>query len=150
MKGTKIHFCWGAIKQRCTNQNNPQYPNYGGRGISMCDRWQKSFNAFYEDMGEPPTPEHSIERKDVDGNYEPLNCYWADYSTQSANRRPKANMTGFIGVKKEAQKWRARVNWKGVTHTVGLFDTPEEAATWRDAYVIANGWPHTLNCSVGA
>jgi len=150
MDGTKIYKCWASMKDRCCNKNSVNYKNYGARGISVCVKWRKSFTAFYKDMGDPPSTSHTIERLDVNGDYEPANCYWADFSTQAANKRPKSNSTGFIGVRAHYDKWRASVTFKGSRTHLGVFDTPEEAATWRDAYVIANGWPHTLNCSVGA
>lgn len=80
---------WKNMKQRCLNPNDPGYKNYGGRGIKICDRWLDSFDNFINDMKERPHPRHlySIERKDVDGNYEPGNCIWATQKIQAANRR---------------------------------------------------------------
>lgn len=72
--------------QRCTNPNVPHYRVYGGRGIDVCDEWYYDFLAFYNDMGDPPTPEHSLDRIDSNGNYEPSNCRWADKQTQINNR----------------------------------------------------------------
>ena len=75
---------WKGIKQRCLNPNNKDYPHYGGRGIKLDERWLRSFYEFYHDMG--PCPEgYSIERKDVNGDYEPSNCIWADQYVQRRN-----------------------------------------------------------------
>lgn len=81
------HNTWIRIKQRCGNPNNIGYDLYGGRGIRVCDRWQNSFDAFYEDMGPRPSDKHSIDRIDNDGNYEPSNCRWATVGVQSNNKR---------------------------------------------------------------
>jgi hypothetical protein len=78
---------WVNIKQRCYNINTPYYINYGERGIKVCNRWLESFENFYEDMGPKPTPYHSIDRINNDGNYEPSNCKWATKKEQQNNTR---------------------------------------------------------------
>lgn len=77
---------WDAMIQRCTNPKNPGYKWYGGRGIKVCDRWLNSYTAFLSDMGERPLGT-SIDRIDVNGNYEPGNCRWATGVEQRANQR---------------------------------------------------------------
>lgn len=84
---TSIYNTWRSMKHRCTNSNNKYYSYYGGRGIKVCDRWLNSFQNFYEDMGPKPTPLHSIDRINVNGNYEPSNCRWATPSEQQKNKR---------------------------------------------------------------
>lgn len=74
---------WRHIKSRCYNPNVERYPNYGGRGIKMCERWKHSFENFYADMGPRPSVKHSIDRfPDVNGDYEPGNCRWATIEEQ--------------------------------------------------------------------
>ena len=78
---------WIAAKQRCTNPHNHNYKNYGGRGIKMCDKWLNSYDKFLNDMGERPSKEYTLDRIDVNGNYEPSNCKWSTHIEQSNNRR---------------------------------------------------------------
>ena len=72
---------------RCYRPGNVGFVHYGGRGIVVCDRWRASFSAFLADMGRRPGPLHSLDRVNVNGDYEPSNCRWADLRTQHNNRR---------------------------------------------------------------
>lgn len=75
------------MKERCLNPECLQWKNYGARGITVCDRWLNSFESFLADLGPKPSPEHSIDRIDNDGNYEPGNVRWATPSQQGRNKR---------------------------------------------------------------
>lgn len=78
---------WVSMKTRCYNKKSQKYPIYGGRGITICDRWLESYQNFLDDMGERPSVSHSIDRyPNNDGNYEPGNCRWATKGEQVRNR----------------------------------------------------------------
>ena len=83
------YVSWVGMKTRCYNPNYREYHLYGGRGVQVCRRWRDSFENFLRDMGPKPTPQHSIDRKDNDKNYEPSNCHWATPLEQTHNRRPR-------------------------------------------------------------
>ena len=84
-KRSKVYNIWIAMKQRCYNKNNDWYHRYGGREIKVCERWLNNFEAFLEDMGEPPEG-MSIDRIDNNKDYDPWNCKWSNASEQNSNR----------------------------------------------------------------
>jgi hypothetical protein len=86
LSGTPEYKIWSKMKTRCLNKNNDKYHRYGGRGISVCDKWLSSVEAFVDDMGERPSIRHSIDRINNNGNYEPKNCRWATHTQQMRNR----------------------------------------------------------------
>lgn len=88
MSRTPENNAWRAAKYRCTNPNAKHYADYGGRGISMCDEWTTSFEAFFDHIGPRPSSQHSLDRIDVNGDYEPGNVRWATAHEQNLNRRP--------------------------------------------------------------
>lgn len=86
MTKTKTHYCWLSMISRCHRPGASHYDDYGGRGIKVCDRWRNSFEAFHADMGTAP-PGRSIDRINVNGDYEPGNCKWSTQSEQCRNKR---------------------------------------------------------------
>lgn len=100
--GTREYRAWMAMKNRCRNPKFSQYKDYGGRGIRFCERWE-SFESFFADMGACPIG-NSIDRIDVNGNYEPSNCRWSDRKTQARNTRVNRRIT-FNGTTKCLKEW---------------------------------------------
>lgn len=112
MIGSTEYRTWKEMKRRCYNKNNPDYHNYGGRGIVICDKWRESFTAFYADMGPKPFPEATIDRIDNDGNYEPSNCRWASPMEQGANMRKNRWIT-YNGETLHVRAWARKL---GIPH----------------------------------
>jgi hypothetical protein len=85
------HNSWKALRQRCFDENHKSFPQYGGRGITVCPEWKESFRAFWSDMGETWFEGATIDRKDPDENYNKENCRWATWEEQQQeNRRDRS------------------------------------------------------------
>lgn len=130
---------WRSVRRRCLNPSTPNYARYGGRGITICDRWRDDFGAFYEDMGPRPTPDHQIERIDNDGAYSPENCVWATRGDQASNRRNNRHLA-FDGEVRTLSEWarlieqpvwllKQRIDRDGWTLERAL-TTPRRASRW--------------------
>lgn len=89
MSGRSEYYIWALMLQRCYNPKNDHYEDYGGRGIRVCERWKKSFEAFFADMGPRPGRMTMDRWPNKDGNYEPGNCRWATWKEQAQNRRKR-------------------------------------------------------------
>jgi hypothetical protein len=123
MTRTTTYTIWRQVKSRCLNSNNPSYSDYGGRGISICKRWEDSFEAFLLDMGERPSDRHSIDRIDNSGDYEPGNCKWSTFAEQNRNYRRNiiiehngqakclADWADEMGITRHTLRRRIRAGW---------------------------------------
>jgi hypothetical protein len=100
---------WNHMIQRCYNERTCNFTNYGGRGISVCVRWRKSFLNFFKDMGKKPSPKHSIDRLDNSKGYSPSNCRWSDQFQQASNKRGIRDIT-FLGETMCLKAWCRKLN----------------------------------------
>ncbi|MBB6446493.1 AP2 domain-containing protein [Bacillus benzoevorans] len=133
-KNSPEYRSWRSMITRCEDESVNNYERYGGRGIKVCKRWRNSFESFLSDMGKRPTLSYTLDRIDVNGNYEPSNCRWADLTQQAINKRlQKNNNTGVRGVhwSKRERKFKAQIKYRGKFSHLGTFDTLEEAAKAR-------------------
>lgn len=117
MTKTKEYKIWAGMKRRCNSKVEENYPLYGGRGIKVCEKWLK-FENFYRDMGDAPSDQHTIDRLDCDGNYDPDNCRWATWEEQQRNRRNN-HLIVYNGQTKTIAEWaeitginRANIWWR--------------------------------------
>jgi hypothetical protein len=101
-----LYRCWRSMVARCCNANCDAFRYYGGRGITVCDRWRGSFEAFAADMGEMPSPKHEIDRIDTNGHYEPANCRWRTHREQMWNVRTNV-MVEYRGETRCIAEWCA-------------------------------------------
>ena len=108
---TPEYVAWKSMRQRCLDPASNSYPNYGGRGVRVCERWLDSFEAFLEDVGRRPGKGYSIDRLDSDGHYEPGNVRWATRTEQARNRRSNHRITA-AGVTLTMAEWEARNGWR--------------------------------------
>lgn len=134
MGNTKIYHTWRSMLTRCLNPEHASYSRYGGRGIQVCDEWQKSFLAFSRDMGEPPGPQYQIDRIDNDGNYDPGNCRWV-LSIENVRKRSSTKVNAEIVRKIKFLKNQGTLH-KEIARRFGISRSNVEhilhGRTWKD------------------
>lgn len=145
----QFYKTWNAMMSRCTNLKHKSYPNYGARGITVCDEWLDvtNFAAWCEETY-PNIKGYSLDRIDNDEGYSPDNCTWSSRTMQNINRRMQVtNTSGFVGVSwhKGNTKWSAQISVNNIVIYIGSFLTKEEAVLARDNYIIENKLPHKLS-----
>jgi hypothetical protein len=114
-----LYTTYSNMLSRCNNVNRKDYIHYGGKGISVCDRWlgENGFNNFCQDMGDKPSEKDSIDRIDSNGDYCPSNCKWSNSYQQTANRSVVKN----LGVVKNGNNWMARIKINGKAICLGTY-----------------------------
>jgi len=145
-----LYAMWKGVIERVTNPASPSFKGYGGRGIKVCDEWKKDINKFItwaEANGY--APDFTLDRIDVNGNYEPSNCRFTTNFIQGQNTRKlnARNKSGYRGVSydQKRKKWQAHIKANGVNHALGRYTEAEDAARAYDAFIIEHRTEHPLN-----
>jgi hypothetical protein len=168
-----LYGIWRGMIERCTNPNSASYRYYGARGIRVCEQWSASYDSFERDVGKRPSPDHTIDRIDNDGHYEPDNCRWATWTEQARNRSdsiivehdgktmPLGDWGDFLGIPADVLRRRHAAGWSAsaivaTPYVAPLADHPNtpterqaEVLTWIVTFLDANGFPPTLR-QIGA
>ena len=131
---------WRRMLTRCYDTNSPDFKDYGGRGIFVCQRWRVNVEAFIADMGRRPSPSHSIDRIDTNGNYEKTNCRWATQKQQANNRRSSRRIE-IGGVTRTMTEWAESAGMKVHTLKERLKRMPPAEALSKPLRVWPNGGP---------
>lgn len=115
-----LYSMWRGMVRRCTNPAAAHWVDYGGRGITICDRWLESFESFVDDMGQRPTKKHSLDRIDNDLGYSLENCRWATPQQQARNRRRPQARSGII-----------RIEGHSLREMAAIYGIPLNTLQWR-------------------
>lgn len=147
-KGTRLYSIWQNMKARCKGSTPHNKTYYTDKSITVCDEWLNNFPEFKEwAMENGYRDTLSIDRKDNDLGYTPENCRWATQSTQVENTRilKSTNTSGYRGVSKNGDKWRARIQVNNKEKSLGTFENILDAAKAYDKYIVDNNLENTKN-----
>lgn len=150
LKNHKLYSVWEGLKKRCYGENQPRYKDYGGRGISVCDKWRYNPKAFIEwSLNNGWKIGLCIDRENNNGDYTPDNCRFVTYTINNLNKRIQSNNTsGYTGVffRKRENKFNCNIklNRKFLLDKYS-FKTAIDAAIYRDLFILENKLPHQLN-----
>lgn len=137
IKGRPFHplyKTYHSMKTRCFNANSKDFNDYGGKGVSVCDRWmaKEGFENFCEDMGVRPE-NHTLDRIDVKGNYEPSNCRWASHHQQASNKRGSNKCVG-VSFSKDRNNWKVEMSVNKKYYYIGRYEKYEDAVFARKEF----------------
>ncbi len=166
LRNTRLYGIWNGIKQRCNNPNRPKYKSYGGRGIKVCNEWNTSFKSFYDwAMANGYRDDLTIDRIDVNGNYEPSNCRWTSLKEQSYNKttskfisyngevKTLAEWAQEYGIKYGTLFYRIKNGWdigEALNESVSKSHNKKRAITQCDkSGVIIREWESTIDAANG-
>ena len=121
-----LYNIWREMRRKCDNPNHKWYPHYGGRGITVCEKWNSSFLSFYEDMSPIYTEGYFIDRIDNNGNYEPGNVKFSPIASSNANKRNNNGKNASGCTLFKGKYWRARIKIEKIEYHIGYFKTKEE------------------------
>ena len=147
MSHSKFYQTWYDMKRRCYDAKRRDYKWYGGKGITICEEWLDP-KVFINWCEETYIEGMTLDRIDVDKNYQPSNCRWVDMSVQNSNKGIReTNTSGYTGVTwhKNVKRWCSTLRSQGVLINVGTFKDKIEAVIARDNYIIENGLPHPIS-----
>lgn len=144
-KRPAIYRRWQHMIQRCHNPNDRDYPQYGGRGITVCNRWRDNFQFFINDIGEPPSARHTLDRIDNSKGYEPNNVRWATPKEQQNNRR-NTKMLTIDEVTRPLQEWCAMV---GINSKAVLYRLKHGGMSHKEAIYTPLTWTKKGNTNHG-
>lgn len=145
MHGTNLYKRWKSMKARCNQKSYHAYARYGGRGIKVCERWEKDFMNFYNDMKDTYFEGAELDRINNNGNYTSENCRWVSHEENCNNRQKYKTNSGYTGVHKKGNSYQVNISHKRKTIYVGSYQTLEKAVVARKEFIKDFNMKHNTN-----